>query len=190
MMVFDDINGQSLTRWKKCPTISWDNVVNRLIALPLVAHWNCYSFYTQLHCGNITTRLFSKTKPNTVVVLIKALIGRHCDRRKSYSRAFLIFIVFSIFQTKKLRAIQIPSMNGGTFQTSCPTMFFYIPSCVALAIFIGRVDTNPLVTDCIGLLYSWYPLSNSLVTMFSITDYRRCLLSLFGPREGTQVIPI
>uniref|UniRef100_A0A183FVP0 Secreted protein n=1 Tax=Heligmosomoides polygyrus TaxID=6339 RepID=A0A183FVP0_HELPZ len=51
-------------------------------------------------------------------------------------------------------------------------------SVVIYVTFLGNFDSIPLVTDCIGVLLSLYPLLNSIVTVFSIADYRIYLISL------------
>ncbi|VDO92065.1 unnamed protein product [Heligmosomoides polygyrus] len=119
----------------------------------------------------------------------KAFIGvslGHSHKLPVFLAAYDLAVTLLVFLVVVFCSIRIQS---ALMQTSCPTVFLFIPSCVTQAVFIGRIDTNPLVTDCIGFLYSLYPLSNSLVTMFSIADYRRCLLSLVRRWKCTQIQP-
>ncbi|VDP00399.1 unnamed protein product [Heligmosomoides polygyrus] len=74
------------------------------------------------------------------------------------------------------------------FLTTCPTIFVYTPSIVIYVMVLGNFDSIPLLTDCIGVLLSLHPLFNSIVTMFSIADYRRYLISLFSSSIEPQLL--
>ncbi|VDP08247.1 unnamed protein product [Heligmosomoides polygyrus] len=59
-------------------------------------------------------------------------------------------------------------------------MFLYFPVCVNYMLLFGRIVTVPLVTDCLGFLVFFNP----IVTMLSISDYRRYLLSLLRQNKN------
>ncbi|VDO96534.1 unnamed protein product [Heligmosomoides polygyrus] len=65
-------------------------------------------------------------------------------------------------------------------QTACPTLFLIFPASAAHIILFGGMETDQSFTDGLGVIVSLYPLFNPLVTMFSISGYRRYLFSLFN----------
>ncbi|VDP08249.1 unnamed protein product [Heligmosomoides polygyrus] len=78
--------------------------------------------------------------------------------------------------------------SGLSPHTACPTLLLCFPASSIHVILMGEVRTCQLVTDGLGVLTSLYSLFNPLVTMLSVTDYRRYLLSLFVSRKTPSTI--
>ncbi|VDO85975.1 unnamed protein product [Heligmosomoides polygyrus] len=83
-----------------------------------------------------------------------------------------------------VRRLQRQMFRVLIFQTASPAMFLYFPVCVNYLLLFGRIVTVPLVTDCLGFLVSLYSFFNPIVTMLSISDYRRYLLSLLRQNKN------
>ncbi|VDP38017.1 unnamed protein product [Heligmosomoides polygyrus] len=71
-------------------------------------------------------------------------------------------------------------------QTACPTLLICFPESATHVILFGGVHTSQSFADGLGVLTSLYPLFNPLVTMLSITDYRRYLFTLFLSRKSSS----
>ncbi|VDO85977.1 unnamed protein product [Heligmosomoides polygyrus] len=104
-----------------------------------------------------------------------AFIGISLEHRANELSGFLV--------ADSAMIMLLLSITGIFCATVCPTLFLYFPSCVIYAILFGNLRHGPLVTDFLGILTSLYSLFNPLVTMFSISDYRRYVLSLLRCRK-------
>ncbi|XGW31412.1 hypothetical protein V3C99_009964, partial [Haemonchus contortus] len=114
----------------------------------------------------------------TVVLMV--LVNVYC------AKEIVSFLRNASSQSKNFMANQRHMFILLLLQTSCPLVFLQIPWFFSVILLFCGISTNSFTTGIISISISLYPISNPIVIMAFMKDYRNCILTNLRLRKPSQ----
>uniref|UniRef100_A0A7I4YJV0 G_PROTEIN_RECEP_F1_2 domain-containing protein n=1 Tax=Haemonchus contortus TaxID=6289 RepID=A0A7I4YJV0_HAECO len=115
-----------------------------------------------------------------VTVVLMVLVNVFC------AKEIVSFLRNASSQSKTFMANQRHMFILLLLQTACPLVFLQIPWFFSVVLLFCGISTNTFTTGIISISISLYPISNPIVIMAFMKDYRNCILTNLKLRNPSQ----